>query len=124
MSVSSSPIYVRVEGPNCVDVSIVDLPGFRDFSLNDDAKALAGQIEVLNMGFMEDKRNTMICVEQAGDAATMSTLARCKTVDPDFSRTVLVRNKLDKYYKDLTNDNVTKWVEGFGDMPSGLQRFA
>merc|ERR1719436_440692 len=66
----------------------------------------------------------MLCVEQAGDAATMSSLARCRNLDPKFERTILIRNKLDKYYKDLTNDNVNKWVDGFGDLPEHLHRFA
>lgn len=34
------------------------------------------------------------------------------------------RNKLDKYYKDLTPDTVSKWVDGFGDLPDHLPRFA
>ena len=28
------------------------------------------------------QRNVMLCVEQAGDAATMSTLAKCRALDP------------------------------------------
>eukprot|EP00929_Paragymnodinium_shiwhaense_P042401 TRINITY_DN21953_c2_g1_i1.p1 TRINITY_DN21953_c2_g1~~TRINITY_DN21953_c2_g1_i1.p1 ORF type:complete len:734 (+),score=198.72 TRINITY_DN21953_c2_g1_i1:96-2297(+) len=121
---SPIPLYVRVESAGCVDVQIVDLPGFRDFALDDSKKQLAMEIEELVLSFMKDPRNTMICVEQAGDAATMSTLNRCKEIDPSFSRTVLIRNKLDKYYKDLTPDNVNQWADGFGDLPPKLDRFA
>jgi len=45
-------------------------------------------------------------------------------MDPKFERTVLVRNKLDKYYSDLSCDNVNKWVDGFGDLPDTLVRFS
>merc|ERR1712187_229188 len=76
------------------------------------------------MGFMRDKRNVMLCVEQANDAATMSTLAKCREVDQKFERTILIRNKLDKYYGDLTEENVNAWVDGFGDLPDTLVRFA
>ena len=31
-TVSSEPIYIRVESAHCVDMQVVDLPGFRDFS--------------------------------------------------------------------------------------------
>jgi len=124
MSVTNVPIYVRIESPGCVDVQIVDLPGFRDFALDDSKKVLADQIVDLVMTFMSDPQNVMLCVEQAGDAATMSTLARCKKVDPEFKRTVLIRNKLDKFYKDLTAENVNQWVDGFGDLPASLDRFA
>lgn len=123
-TVSHEPIYVRTESPACVDLQIVDLPGFRDFALDASKQELSKKIEELVTSFMADKRNVMLCVEQANDAATMSTLQRCRAVDPNFDRTVLVRNKLDKYYKDLTPDNINKWVDGFGDIPDNLVRFA
>jgi hypothetical protein len=45
---------------------------------------------------MSDKRNVMLCVEEAGDAANLGTLRKCKKIDPNFERTILIRNKLDK----------------------------
>jgi GTP-binding protein EngB required for normal cell division len=121
-TVSSEPIYVRIESPSCVDMQIVDLPGFRDFALDQGKQALADKIINLVTDFMRDRNNVMLCVEQAADAATMSTLQKCREIDPTFERTVLIRNKLDKYYNDLTQDNVNKWVDGFGDLPEGLTR--
>eukprot|EP00913_Durusdinium_trenchii_P024393 g22900.t2 len=123
-SVSHEAIYVRIESSACVDMQIVDLPGFRDFAIDTGKQDLADKIETMVMTFMKDKRNVMLCVEQAGDAATMSTLAKCRSLDPEFKRTILIRNKLDKYYNDLTPDNVSKWVDGFGDLPDSLVRFA
>jgi GTP-binding protein EngB required for normal cell division len=121
---SSVPVYVRLESANSVDMQIVDLPGFRDFALDASKQSLSDKIETLVHAFMQDKRNVMLCVEQASDAATMSTLAKCREIDPNFERTVLLRNKLDKYYTDLTDDNVGKWVDGYGDLPESLVRFA
>jgi hypothetical protein len=123
-SVSRDPVYVRVESPYCVDMQIVDLPGFRDFALDKAKQDLADQIESLVMTFMSDQRNIMLCVEEAGDAANMATLARCKRLDPDHRRTILIRNKLDKYYKDLTNENVNDWLKGYGDLPENLDKFS
>lgn len=123
-TVSSEPIYVRIESADCVDMQIVDLPGFRDFALDAGKQGLADSIQQLVHTFMKDKRNVMLCVEQAGDAATMSTLAKAREIDPRFERTILIRNKLDKYYNDLTMDNINKWVDGFGDLPENLVRFA
>eukprot|EP00418_Pyrodinium_bahamense_P099611 CAMPEP_0179037846 /NCGR_PEP_ID=MMETSP0796-20121207/14334_1 /TAXON_ID=73915 /ORGANISM="Pyrodinium bahamense, Strain pbaha01" /LENGTH=728 /DNA_ID=CAMNT_0020734157 /DNA_START=78 /DNA_END=2264 /DNA_ORIENTATION=+ len=123
-SVSPEPIYVRIESPLCVDMQIVDLPGFRDFALDTSKQVLADKIVELVLSFMRDRRNVMLCVEQAADAATMSTLQKCREIDPNFERTILIRNKLDKYYNDLTTDNVNKWVDGFGDLPESLVRFA
>lgn len=79
-------------------MQIVDLPGFREFALDEEKQALADSIERLVTRFMEDKRNVMLCVEQAGDAANLGTLNKCKKIDPNFDRTILIRNKLDKYY--------------------------
>jgi hypothetical protein len=67
---------------------------------------------------MNDSKNVMICVEEAGDAANLTTLARCRKVDPSFKRTILVRNKLDKYYSDLTPTTTKDWLSGFGDLPA------
>merc|ERR1719160_491102 len=105
-------------------MQIVDLPGFRDFAADPSKQALSDKIENLVLQFMNVKNNVMLCVEQAGDAATMSTLAKCREVDPKHERTILIRNKLDKYYTDLTADNVNKWVDGFGDLPDNLMRFS
>ena len=123
-SVSADPVYVRVESPYCVDMQIVDLPGFRDFALDKDKQELADQIETLVYQFMSDTRNVMLCVEEAGDAANMATLAKCKKLDPDHRRTILIRNKLDKYYKDLTPENVNEWLRGYGDLPEGLEKYS
>eukprot|EP00441_Pelagodinium_beii_P013196 CAMPEP_0197706760 /NCGR_PEP_ID=MMETSP1338-20131121/127106_1 /TAXON_ID=43686 ORGANISM="Pelagodinium beii, Strain RCC1491" /NCGR_SAMPLE_ID=MMETSP1338 /ASSEMBLY_ACC=CAM_ASM_000754 /LENGTH=573 /DNA_ID=CAMNT_0043290675 /DNA_START=23 /DNA_END=1745 /DNA_ORIENTATION=+ len=54
----------------------------------------------------------------------MATLSKCRELDRDFRRTILVRTKLDKYLPDLTPENVNNWVDGFGDLPGKLVRFA
>lgn len=123
-TVSDQPVYVRVEGPHVVDMQIVDLPGFRDFALDQKKQTLSDQIEAMVTKFMKDERNVMICVEEAGDAANLSSLTRCKRLDPNFKRTILVRNKLDKYYRDLTAENINQWLNGFGDLPENLTSFA
>ena len=123
-NVSRDPVYVRVESPYCVDMQIVDLPGFRDFALDKSKQDLADQIEVMVGQFMADPRNILLCVEEAGDAANMATLARCKRVDPEHRRTILIRNKLDKYYKDLSLDNINEWLRGYGDLPENLEKFS
>jgi len=122
--VSDKPVYVRLESANSVDMQIVDLPGFRDFADTPEKQALSDKIETLVQVFMRQKNNVMLCVEQAGDAAGMSTLSKCRGIDPSFERTILIRNKLDKYYSDLTQDNVNSWVHGYGDLPENLISFA
>jgi GTP-binding protein EngB required for normal cell division len=122
VGVSDDPVYVRLESPWCVDMQVVDLPGFREFALDSSRQALADQIENLVTRFMKDERNVMLCVEEAGDAANLATLTRCKKLDPQFNRTILIRNKLDKYYKDLSDENINEWIRGYGDLPDNLQK--
>lgn len=123
-SVSEIPIRVKVEGADTVDLGLVDLPGFRAYAKDLAKQELSVKIDKLVQKFMQDENNVMICVEEAGDAAGFATLGKCKQLDPSYRRTILVRNKLDKYYNDLTADNINKWLEGFGDLPDTLVRFA
>eukprot|EP00929_Paragymnodinium_shiwhaense_P042462 TRINITY_DN2196_c0_g1_i1.p1 TRINITY_DN2196_c0_g1~~TRINITY_DN2196_c0_g1_i1.p1 ORF type:complete len:746 (+),score=242.45 TRINITY_DN2196_c0_g1_i1:110-2347(+) len=123
-SVSKDPIYLRIESSRCVDMQIVDLPGYRYMAMGEDGKRLQAQIEDLNRMFLYDRRNVILCVEEAGDAANCRTLAKVKEVDPSYSRTILIRNKLDKYYNDLSSDNVNQWLDGHGDLPPNLIKFA
>jgi len=123
-SVTEVPIRVKVEGEDCTDLGLVDLPGFRSYAKDAAMQALSLKIDQLVLKFMQDENNTMLCVEEAGDAAGFATLGKCKQVDPSYRRTILVRNKLDKYYGDLTSENINKWLEGFGDLPPTLARFA
>mmetsp|Transcript_74914 Transcript_74914/g.242197 ORF Transcript_74914/g.242197 Transcript_74914/m.242197 type:complete len:728 (+) Transcript_74914:81-2264(+) len=123
-NVSEVPIRVKVEGADTVDLGLVDLPGFRAYAKDPMMQELCMKIEKLVHKFMQDENNVMLCVEEAGDAAGFATLGKCKQVDPSYRRTILIRNKLDKYYDDLTADNINKWIEGFGDLPNDLVRYA
>jgi GTP-binding protein EngB required for normal cell division len=122
--VSSEAVKVRIESNACPDMQIVDLPGYRGFAHNKEGQILADKIMQMNETFLKDPRNTIMCVEEAGDAANMSTLNRVKNYDPQFKRTILIRNKLDKYYNDLTPGNVNQWLEGMGDIPPKVKKFA
>ncbi|CAE8687211.1 unnamed protein product [Polarella glacialis] len=123
-NVSELPIRVKVEGADCTDLGLVDLPGFRSYAKDAAMMDLSAKIDKLVFKFMNDENNVMLCVEEAGDAAGFATLGRCRQVDPCYKRTILIRNKLDKYYGDLTPENINKWLEGFGDLPANLARFA
>jgi GTP-binding protein EngB required for normal cell division len=123
-NVTDVPVRVKVEGADCTDLGLVDLPGFRSYAKDAAMQELSSKIDKLVLKFMQDENNVMLCVEEAGDAAGFATLGKCKQVDPSYRRTILVRNKLDKYYGDLTRETINKWLEGFGDLPPTLARFA
>jgi len=123
-NISEEAVNLRIESGSCVDMQIVDLPGYRGFARDEAASQLCSKIEGLNKRFLEDDRNVILCVEEAGDAANLWALRKVTEVDPDYKRTILIRSKLDKYYSDLTASNVHQWLEGFGDLPKNLTKFA
>jgi hypothetical protein len=43
--ITDIPVNVRLESPDCVDMQVVDLPGFREFALDEDKQRLADAIE-------------------------------------------------------------------------------
>jgi len=122
--VSYDPVRIRIESNGCADLTMVDLPGYRGFASSAQSQQLANKIEDLNKSYLSDVRNTILCVEEAGDAANMASLRKAADFDPNFKRTILIRNKLDKYYNDLDSKNVNAWLEGMGDIPKSLTKFA
>jgi GTP-binding protein EngB required for normal cell division len=122
--VSYDPVRVRIESNRCADLTMVDLPGYRSFASSGEAQKLKDKIEDLNKSYLADVRNTILCVEEAGDAANMASLRKAADFDPNFKRTILIRNKLDKYYNDLDSKNINAWLEGMGDIPKSLTKFA
>eukprot|EP01066_Platyproteum_vivax_P006918 Platyproteum_vivax@DN2574_c0_g1_i1.p1 len=122
-NVSSEEIFIRCESRFCVDMQVVDLPGFRELALDDQRQGLADKIAKLNEHYMAQHDSVMIVVEEAGDAANMSCLQRARKFDKLMERTILVWNKLDKYYKDLSSEAINSWFEGFGSLPQNLDRF-
>jgi GTP-binding protein EngB required for normal cell division len=124
-NVATEAVRLRLDSPDCVDMLVTDLPGFREFSLDAETQVLADKISDLVEKFIKDKKNIMLCVEEAGDSATLSILAKCRKFDANSARTILVRNKLDKYYKDLDNTDVSDYlISGLGDLPVTLPKFA
>eukprot|EP00916_Digyalum_oweni_P024580 GHVL01040641.1.p1 GENE.GHVL01040641.1~~GHVL01040641.1.p1 ORF type:complete len:721 (+),score=130.51 GHVL01040641.1:655-2817(+) len=86
-------------------------------------QGLSDSIKTLNEKYMQQDDSVMIVVEEAGDAANMSSLQRARRFDPTMERTILVWNKLDKYYKDLSSETINAWFDGFGTLPANLERY-
>merc|ERR1719446_1595278 len=61
-NVSEVPIRVKVEGEDCTDLGLVDLPGFRSYAKDHSAQELSGKIDKLVTKFMSDENNVMIVV--------------------------------------------------------------
>lgn len=123
LNVSIKPMKVYVETPHMSDCRVIDMPGFRELALDPRQQRILDTICKLNMEYMWDPRNVILCVEHADDAANLSTLERVREVDPGYKRTILVMNKLDKYYDDLTATNINNWMSGYGALPASLVRF-
>merc|ERR1712130_1025091 len=121
--VSFEPVHVLLETPFMSSCQLIDLPGFRELALDKTQQRTSDNIQKINMSFMQDPQYVILCVEHADDAANLTTLERVGAIDPAYERTILVMNKLDKYYNDLSSRNVNQWISGYGALPDSLLRF-
>eukprot|EP01126_Amoeba_proteus_P059029 TRINITY_DN7681_c0_g1_i3.p1 TRINITY_DN7681_c0_g1~~TRINITY_DN7681_c0_g1_i3.p1 ORF type:complete len:528 (-),score=130.82 TRINITY_DN7681_c0_g1_i3:1432-3015(-) len=118
--VSSVPIVLRVEFKGCANLTIIDTPGFR---LGGDRK-LQKDIRAMVMDLVRPSHRIIVCLEQS-TVEWANTLSRplIKTVDPEFSRTILVNTKFDNRVKELRDfESANKYLEGEG-LPSWKRPF-
>ncbi|CAE7264340.1 DRP5A [Symbiodinium natans] len=100
-SVSHEPIYVRIESSKCVDMQIVDLPGFRDFAI-DTGKQVWSESQWARWGPLDPSLQGPTADTQGGSAPLCSECCCDNQVKP----------------------SEPWWVDGFGDLPDSLVRFA
>jgi GTPase SAR1 family protein len=118
--VSDQPIILRVEYRHCANLTIYDTPGFR---LGGNEK-LRKDIEEMVVRIMKPKNRIIICLEQS-TVEWANTVSRplVRTIDPNFSRTVLVNTKFDNRVKELRDsDSANKYLVG-ENLPAGKRPF-
>lgn len=94
-SVSSVPIILRVEYCYCANLTIWDMPGFR---IGGD-ELLRSQIQRMSEEVMKQKSRIIICVEQSTvEWANSISRPAVRSIDPEFSRTVLVNTKSERTF--------------------------
>eukprot|EP01117_Protostelium_nocturnum_P012903 TRINITY_DN4779_c0_g1_i2.p1 TRINITY_DN4779_c0_g1~~TRINITY_DN4779_c0_g1_i2.p1 ORF type:complete len:736 (+),score=227.12 TRINITY_DN4779_c0_g1_i2:69-2276(+) len=118
--VSDVPIILRVEYSNCANLTIYDTPGFRlggDERLKNDIKEMVHKL-------IAPKNRIIVCLEQSTvEWANSTSRPMARSIDPDFSRTILVNTKFDNRVKELRNkESANKYMTG-ENLPSSSKPF-
>lgn len=93
---SDDILSIEMDGPNCIPVTLVDLPGYVKTSIGDQKKTVKDQIKVMCASYLKDKRTIILAVIPANiDLANNEIFENASEVDPDGDRTIGVITKPD-----------------------------
>lgn len=96
--VTSEPIIVKLEGPNCCTLSCVDLPGLTKIPVNGQPEDIEIQIQELNQKFIENPNSIILALSAANnDIANSESLKLAMKIDQGLERTLCVITKTDLY---------------------------
>ena len=96
--VTTEPIVVKLEGPNCSTLSCVDLPGLTKIPVNGQPEDIEMQIQELNQKFIENPNSIILALSAANnDIANSESLKLAMKIDQGLERTLCVITKTDLY---------------------------
>ena len=97
LEVAFDVIEVHVYGPDCLDLTLVDLPGIVRTVGKDESKDLVGDIKRLIDSYLVNPRCVILAVHPANvEFHNSQIMADAKVVDPDTVRTIPVITKPDQ----------------------------
>jgi len=93
---SDDILSIEMDGPSCIPVTLVDLPGYVKTSIGDQKKTVKDQIKAMCASYLKDKRTIILAVIPANiDLANNEIFENASEVDPDGDRTIGVITKPD-----------------------------
>jgi GTP-binding protein EngB required for normal cell division/deoxyadenosine/deoxycytidine kinase len=93
---SDDILSIEMDGPACIPVTLVDLPGYVKTSIGDQKKTVKDQIKAMCSSYLNDKRTIILAVIPANiDLANNEIFENASEVDPDGDRTIGVITKPD-----------------------------
>lgn len=96
--ISFEPIVVKVEGPEMLPLSFVDLPGLTRIPTSGQPENIEQLILDLNHKFVDDPNTIIVAISSANnDIANSESLKLAMKVDPEGLRTIGVISKIDLY---------------------------
>jgi interferon-induced GTP-binding protein Mx1 len=94
--VASDVVEVDVYGPDCLSLTLVDLPGIVRSVGKNESKSIVEDIKTLIEGYLTNERCMILAVQPANvDFHNSQILADAKVVDPETRRTIPVITKPD-----------------------------
>ncbi|KAI2512897.1 Dynamin [Fragilaria crotonensis] len=89
-------ICVSVYGPQCLDLTLLDLPGLARARASHESESLVEDIDMLLQSYLQNPRCIILAVLPANvDFHNSQILGLAQTVDPEFKRTIPVLTKPD-----------------------------
>lgn len=93
---SDDILSIEMDGPTCIPVTLVDLPGYVKTAIGDQKKTVKDQIRAMCASYLCDKRTIILAVIPANiDLANNEIFENASEVDPDGDRTIGVITKPD-----------------------------
>ena len=126
--VSSDPIRLNVTSPNCLDLTVIDLPGLTKIAVDGQQENIKEAIEDMAIEYCKPKNTIILAVTAANtDIANSDALQLARRVDPQGDRTIGVLTKLDLMDAgtnalDVLKGNVVKLKRGFVGLVNRSQR--
>lgn len=94
--VKDSPIHLKVCGPECPTITLIDLPGITHMSLNNVQEDIHSETVKLVKKYISNEQMIILCVIPAvDDFANSEAIKLSKSVDPEGKRTLGVVTKVD-----------------------------
>jgi GTP-binding protein EngB required for normal cell division len=100
--VEDKPIHLKVMGPSCPTMTLIDLPGITHMSLNNVQEDIHDATVNLVKKYISNEQMIILCVIPAvDDFANSEAIKLAKTVDPEGKRTLGVVTKVDLAKNDV-----------------------
>ncbi|KAF8938479.1 P-loop containing nucleoside triphosphate hydrolase protein [Dissophora ornata] len=106
--ISDRVLELTLSGPNQSPLTIIDLPGFINTTLNKQDESLPATIHAINSRYIKEPRTIILAVVQANvDLNTSKALSEAAEHDPMGDRTIPIVTKPDRIDNGLHPD----WIE-------------
>jgi GTP-binding protein EngB required for normal cell division len=100
--VEDTPIHLKVKGPSCPTMTLIDLPGITHMSVNNVQEDIHSATVNLVKKYISNEQMIILCVIPAvDDFANSEAIKLAKTVDPEGKRTLGVITKVDLAKNDV-----------------------
>lgn len=111
--VEDKPIHLKVMGPQCPTMTLIDLPGITHMSLNNAQEDIHDATVNLVKKYISNEQMIILCVIPAvDDFANSEAIKLAKSVDTDGKRTLGVVTKVDLAKNDV---KITDKLRGVGN---------
>ena len=95
-TVTEEPVMIEVEGPDCENLTLVDLPGI----IHDNAQTKTAVVNMIKKYIEPDQTLILVVTEASKDDEMHTALTLARDFDPEGERTLRVLNKFDVFDSD------------------------